>query len=170
MACLIIFSQLTKEKKSLDDKLQEMTQQLGDEEEKAKSLAKQKAKQDALIADLEERLRNAERVIILIPARFSRRTSSQSYVTDKPRGFWCNERRLGRSQKRRKGNDRNSYKILKMYAQSYIIQRKHRVFGAMSDDRDIPFRSVREYNIFPPKFLSRYKSHLKQRRWQNQQE
>ena len=87
MACLIIFSQLTKEKKSLDDKLQEMTQQLGDEEEKAKSLAKQKAKQDALIADLEERLRNAERVIILIPARFSRRTSSQSYVTDKHRGF-----------------------------------------------------------------------------------
>ena len=66
----IIFSQLTKEKKSLDDKLQEMTQQLGDEEEKAKSLAKQKAKQEAVIADLEERLRNAERVMMEIPTRF----------------------------------------------------------------------------------------------------
>ena len=68
----IIFSQLTKEKKSLDDKLQEMTQQLGDEEEKAKSLAKQKAKQEAVIADLEERLRNAERVMMEIPTRFWR--------------------------------------------------------------------------------------------------
>ena len=66
------FSQLTKEKKSLDDKLQEMTQQLGDEEEKAKSLAKQKVKQEAVIADLEERLRNAERVMIEIPTRFWR--------------------------------------------------------------------------------------------------
>lgn len=47
-----------------------MTQQLGDEEEKAKSLAKQKAKQDAVIADLEERLRNAERVMMEIPTRF----------------------------------------------------------------------------------------------------
>ena len=67
-----VFSQLTKEKKSLDDKLQEMTQQLGDEEEKAKSLAKQKAKQEAVIADLEERLRNAERVMMEIPTRFWR--------------------------------------------------------------------------------------------------
>ena len=55
-------SQLTKEKKSLEDKLQETTQSLADEEEKAKGLAKQKTKQDALIADLEERLRNEERV------------------------------------------------------------------------------------------------------------
>jgi len=46
----------------LEDKLQETTQHLADEEEKAKSLAKQKSKQDALIADLEERLRNSERV------------------------------------------------------------------------------------------------------------
>ena len=59
---MLWFSQLTKEKKSLDDKLQEATQQLADEEEKAKGLAKQKAKQDALIADLEERLRNSEKV------------------------------------------------------------------------------------------------------------
>lgn len=54
--------QLTKEKKSLEDKLQETSQQLADEEEKAKSLAKTKAKNEALIADLEERLRNSERV------------------------------------------------------------------------------------------------------------
>ena len=53
---------MTKEKKSLEDKLQEATQSLADEEEKAKGLAKQKAKQDALIADLEERLRNSEKV------------------------------------------------------------------------------------------------------------
>ena len=46
----------------MEDKLQETSQQLADEEEKAKGLAKQKAKQDALIADLEERLRNSERV------------------------------------------------------------------------------------------------------------
>lgn len=59
---MLWFSQLTKEKKSLEDKLQEATQQLADEEEKAKGLAKQKAKQDALIADLEERLRNSEKV------------------------------------------------------------------------------------------------------------
>jgi hypothetical protein len=36
---------------------------LADEEEKAKGLSKQKAKQDAVIADLEERLRNEERVM-----------------------------------------------------------------------------------------------------------
>jgi len=46
----------------LEDKLQETGQQLADEEEKAKSLAKTKAKNEALIADLEERLRNSERV------------------------------------------------------------------------------------------------------------
>lgn len=59
---MLWLSQLTKEKKSLEDKLQEANQQLADEEEKAKGLAKQKAKQDALIADLEERLRNSEKV------------------------------------------------------------------------------------------------------------
>lgn len=48
----------------MEDKLQEATQQLADEEEKAKGLAKQKTKQDAVIADLEERLRNSERVRI----------------------------------------------------------------------------------------------------------
>ena len=64
--------QLTKEKKSLEDKLHETTQQLGDEEEKAKGLAKQKAKQDALIADLEERLRNSERVSVKISKRVGR--------------------------------------------------------------------------------------------------
>ena len=63
---MLWFSQLTKEKKSLDDKLQEATQQLADEEEKAKGLAKQKAKQDALIADLEERLRNSEKVNLIL--------------------------------------------------------------------------------------------------------
>lgn len=46
----------------MEDKLQETSQQLADEEEKAKSLAKTKAKNEALIADLEERLRNSERV------------------------------------------------------------------------------------------------------------
>lgn len=46
----------------MEDKLQETTQQLADEEEKAKSLTKTKAKNEALIADLEERLRNSERV------------------------------------------------------------------------------------------------------------
>ena len=59
---MLLFQQLTKDKKSLEDKLQETNQALADEEEKAKGLAKQKAKQDALIADLEERLRNSEKV------------------------------------------------------------------------------------------------------------
>ena len=59
---VLLFQQLTKDKKSLEDKLQETNQALADEEEKAKGLAKQKAKQDALIADLEERLRNSEKV------------------------------------------------------------------------------------------------------------
>lgn len=45
----------------MEEKLNETSQALVDEEEKAKSLAKQKAKQDAVIADLEERLRNEER-------------------------------------------------------------------------------------------------------------
>lgn len=63
---------MTKEKKSLEDKLQETTQALADEEEKAKGLAKQKAKQDALIADLEERLRNSEKVSRLCFAQRTR--------------------------------------------------------------------------------------------------
>lgn len=46
----------------MEEKLNETSQALVDEEEKAKSLAKQKTKQDAVIADLEERLKNEERV------------------------------------------------------------------------------------------------------------
>jgi len=63
------FKQLTKEKKSLEDKLQETSQSLADEEEKAKGLAKQKAKHEALIADLEERLRNSEKVNRVSPKK-----------------------------------------------------------------------------------------------------
>ena len=59
-----------------------MTQQLGDEEEKAKSLAKQKAKQEAVIADLEERLRNAERVMMEIPTRCAPHLTLERFSND----------------------------------------------------------------------------------------
>jgi ElaB/YqjD/DUF883 family membrane-anchored ribosome-binding protein len=55
--------QLIKEKKSLEERLNEMVSQLGDEEEKAKQLAKIKSKYEAIIADLEERLKKEQEVI-----------------------------------------------------------------------------------------------------------
>jgi myosin protein heavy chain len=54
--------QLIKEKKSLEERLNEMVSQLGDEEEKAKQLAKIKSKYEAIIADLEERLKKEQEV------------------------------------------------------------------------------------------------------------
>lgn len=57
---------MTKEKKFVEEKLAEASQSLVDEEEKTKSLSKQKAKQDALIADLEERLRSSEKVCLSV--------------------------------------------------------------------------------------------------------
>ena len=54
--------QLTKEKKTLEERLNEMVSQLGDEEEKAKQLNKIKTKYEAIIADLEERLKREQEV------------------------------------------------------------------------------------------------------------
>uniref|UniRef100_A0A3B4AD74 Uncharacterized protein n=1 Tax=Periophthalmus magnuspinnatus TaxID=409849 RepID=A0A3B4AD74_9GOBI len=48
------------EKKQLEDRLNEVTDQLTEEEEKSKSLTKLKNKQEAVIADLEERLKREE--------------------------------------------------------------------------------------------------------------
>uniref|UniRef100_A0AAR2JJ14 Myosin motor domain-containing protein n=1 Tax=Pygocentrus nattereri TaxID=42514 RepID=A0AAR2JJ14_PYGNA len=48
------------EKKQLEDRLNEVTDQLTEEEEKVKSLNKLKNKQEAVIADLEERLKREE--------------------------------------------------------------------------------------------------------------
>jgi len=53
---------LTKEKKTLEERLNEMVSQLGDEEEKAKQLNKIKTKYEAIIADLEERLKKEQEV------------------------------------------------------------------------------------------------------------
>jgi len=53
---------LTKEKKTLEERLNEMVSQLGDEEEKAKQLAKIKSKYEGIIADLEERLKKEQEV------------------------------------------------------------------------------------------------------------
>lgn len=51
-----------KEKKSLEDRMNEITSHLGDEEEKVKALAKLKNKYEAIIADLEERLKREQQV------------------------------------------------------------------------------------------------------------
>jgi len=53
---------LLKEKKTLEERLNEMVSHLGDEEEKAKQLAKIKTKYEAIIADLEERLKKEQEV------------------------------------------------------------------------------------------------------------
>lgn len=53
---------MTKEKKTLEERLNEMVSQLGDEEEKAKQLAKIKSKYEGIIADLEERLKKEQEV------------------------------------------------------------------------------------------------------------
>jgi len=57
-----LFIQFAKEKKSLDDRLFEMRQQLTDEEEKSKQINKNKNKYETMIADLEERLRKEQEV------------------------------------------------------------------------------------------------------------
>jgi len=54
--------QLLKEKKTLEERLNEMVSQLGDEEEKAKQLNRVKTKYEAIIADLEERLKKEQEV------------------------------------------------------------------------------------------------------------
>jgi len=53
---------LLKEKKTLEERLNEMVSHLGDEEEKAKQLTKIKTKYEAIIADLEERLKKEQEV------------------------------------------------------------------------------------------------------------
>lgn len=54
-----------KEKKTLEERLNELVSQLGDEEERAKQLGKIKSKYEAMIADLEERLRREQEVIVV---------------------------------------------------------------------------------------------------------
>ena len=51
-----------KEKKSLEERLNEMVGQLGSEEERSKQLAKIKSKYEAIIAELEERLKKEQEV------------------------------------------------------------------------------------------------------------
>jgi len=53
---------MAKEKKTLEEKVTELSSMLGDEEEKAKQLAKTKNKYEAIIADLEERLKKEQEV------------------------------------------------------------------------------------------------------------
>ena len=54
--------QVTKEKKSLEEKLNDIVSNLGSEEEKVKQLSKLKNKYEAIIADLEERLKREQQV------------------------------------------------------------------------------------------------------------
>ncbi|KAH3876135.1 hypothetical protein DPMN_039417 [Dreissena polymorpha] len=53
---------LTKEKRSLEERLAEVSSSLVKEEEKAKQLGKLKTKYEAIIADLEDRLRKEQQV------------------------------------------------------------------------------------------------------------
>ena len=53
---------MAKEKKSLEERLNEALSQLGNEEERAKQLAKMKSKYEAIIAELEERLKKEQEV------------------------------------------------------------------------------------------------------------
>ena len=53
---------MTKEKKHFEDRLNEIHSNLGDEEEKVKQLSKLKNKYEAIIADLEERLKREQQV------------------------------------------------------------------------------------------------------------
>jgi len=55
---------LSKEKKALDDRVVELSSHLAEEEERSKAAAKQKSKLEAVVADLEERLRKEQEVII----------------------------------------------------------------------------------------------------------
>uniref|UniRef100_A0A8D0ACR4 Myosin-10 n=1 Tax=Sander lucioperca TaxID=283035 RepID=A0A8D0ACR4_SANLU len=54
-------SKFLKEKKLLDDRINEMTVALAEEEEKAKNLSKVKNKQEIMMVDLEERLKKEEK-------------------------------------------------------------------------------------------------------------
>ena len=54
--------QIVKEKKTLEDKVGELTSLLGDEEERTKQLNKTKNKYEAIIADLEQRLAKEQEV------------------------------------------------------------------------------------------------------------
>ena len=53
---------MSKEKKTLDDRVVELSSHLAEEEERGKMAAKQKSKLEALVADLEERLRKEQEV------------------------------------------------------------------------------------------------------------
>lgn len=55
-----------KEKKSLEERLNEMVGQLGSEEERSKQLAKIKSKYEAIIAELEERLKKEQEVSAIL--------------------------------------------------------------------------------------------------------
>jgi len=54
--------QLSKEKKTLEDRVTELSSHLAEEEERSKAASKQKSKLEALVADLEERLRKEQEV------------------------------------------------------------------------------------------------------------
>jgi len=53
---------MVKEKKILEERVTELSSLLGDEEEKAKQLTKFKYKYEAIIAELEERLKKEQEV------------------------------------------------------------------------------------------------------------
>ena len=57
-------SKLIKEKRILDERLSEANSQIVEEEEKSKQLGKLKNKYEAIIADLEERLRKEQQVCV----------------------------------------------------------------------------------------------------------
>jgi len=57
-----LWLQLSKEKKTLDDRVAELSSHLAEEEERSKVAVKQKSKLEALVADLEERLRKEQEV------------------------------------------------------------------------------------------------------------
>ena len=62
MGSLFIWTQLGKEKKLLDDRVAELMTRVTEEEEKSKTAIKLKNKYEALIAELEERLRREQEV------------------------------------------------------------------------------------------------------------
>ena len=57
--------QLAKEKKTLEERLNDLTSAVGEEEEKVKQLGKLKTKYESIIADLEERLKREIQVSVL---------------------------------------------------------------------------------------------------------
>jgi len=72
---------LLKEKKTLEERLNDMVSHLGDEEEKAKQLTKIKTKYEAIIADLEERLKKEQEVdSCTLPWSFSYSICDQLFV------------------------------------------------------------------------------------------